>query len=374
VKFDEIKGQQKTKAYLKKLVDKNKMPHAFLFTGPGGNGKLAMALAFASYMQCRDRSGNDSCGVCASCHKSQQFIHPDIHFVMPTVSTDGKSNPSSAFYEPWRQLLSKSPYLTLIDWANEINLGTNKKFNIPAVSMFELIKIFNLKIFEGQKKIAIIWQAELMGKEGNRLLKLIEEPPPNSVFIIVTDHEDQLLNTIVSRCQIIKIPPFQDADLQSYASEHFAIAEDLQSEFVDLANGNIIELRQLMHKSNAELNKQFFDWLRICYRAESVAVLDWADEFHQQSNDNKIYFYKYGLSFFEQYLRSFAEEGPKIRLTRDAQKVAENMKSVIDEMKAIKIISLLNDCIINLSRNANVKLQMINSSLTLHRIMMDKKE
>lgn len=373
MKFDDIKGQEKTKAYLKKLVDNNKMPHAFLFTGPTGNGKLAMALAFASYMQCRDRSGKDSCGECNSCRKSQQFIHPDIHYVMPTVSSDKKSKPSSAFYEPWRQLLAKTPYLTLIDWANELNLAEKKKFNIPKVSMFELIKIFNMKIFEGQKKVAIIWQAELMGSEGNRLLKLIEEPPPNSVFIIVTDHEDLLLNTIVSRCQLVKIPPFLDADLQSYAPEHFALSKDLVAEFIHLANGNIIELHQLVDKSNAELNKQFFDWLRISYRAQAVAILDWADEFHRQSNDNRIYFYKYGLSFFEQYLRSFAEEGPKIRLTRDAQKVAVNMKAIIDEMKAIKIITLLNDCIINLNRNANVKLQMINSSLTLHRIMMDKK-
>jgi len=330
-----------------------------------------MALAFASYMQCRNRSEFDSCGNCRSCNKSFQNIHPDIHFVIPTVSSDkGKSTVSSAFYEHWRSLLVKGPYFTLNDWASEV--GINKKFNIPTVSMFELIKTFNLKIFEGNKKVAIIWQGELMGKEGNRLLKLIEEPPPGSVFIIVSDHQDQLLNTIVSRCQIIKIPPFRDEDLFAYANESMNLNEADQDEMVHLANGNIIELLHSVNMSNAELNKQFFDWLRLCYRAQAVSVVEWAESFKNQSKDNQVYFYKYGLGYFEQFLRSFAEDGPSIRLSSEALSITANMKAVIDEIKAIHIIELLNDCINNLNRNANVKLQMINSSLTLHRIMTGK--
>jgi DNA polymerase-3 subunit delta' len=368
VKFESIKGQENTKAYLSGLVDSGKMPHAFLFTGPNGNGKLAMALAFATYMQCRERKGRDSCGVCTSCRKSYQHIHPDIHFVIPTVSSEsGKSTVSTDFYPAWRKLLIRTPFITLNDWANELEI--NKKFNIPTVSMLELIKTFNLKIYEGQKKIAIIWQAELMGKEGNRLLKLIEEPPDNSVFLIVTDHEDLLLNTIVSRCQMIKIPPFKDEDLREYARENQNAGVGDLDELVHHANGNIIELNQLISKSNATLNSQFFHWLRLSYRGKAHEIIDWSESFNQQTHDNRTFFYKYGMAFFEQYLRTFAKEGPRIRLSEEAAQVAVNMKTVIDEEKAINIIEMLNDCIINMNRNANVKLQMINSSLTLHRIM-----
>jgi DNA polymerase-3 subunit delta' len=372
VRFNEIKGQEQTKNYLRQLVENDRMPHAFLFTGPNGNGKLAMALAFASYIQCRDKQPDDSCGNCPSCNKSMQFIHPDTHFVIPTVSSGGKSTASTDFYKPWRTLISRHPYINLNDWAVELEISADKKFNIPTVSMLELIRTYNLKIFEGKKKIAIIWQAELMGKEGNRLLKLIEEPPPHSVFILVTDHPDQLLNTIVSRCQIISIPPFSDADLEAQADEAWSLSAREKEEWIQLANGNMIELIQLVNKSNTALNHQFFSWLRLCFRAKATDVVSWAEEFNGLPVDNQLYFYKYGLGFFQQYLRSFGENGPSLRLTEEAREIAGNMKTVIDPDKAMKIIEVLNDCMVNLYRNANVKLQMINSSLTLHGIMMGK--
>lgn len=372
MKFSEIYGQEEIKSYLKSLVTKDKVPHALLFTGNRGNGKLALALALSSYIQCRDRSDGDSCGKCVACRKSMQHIHPDIHYVVPTISSENKSIASSSFIAKWREILSEKPYFTLSDWSKQIDAG-NKKPNIPKVSIFELIKAYGLKTFEGNKKISIIWEAELLGKEGNRLLKLIEEPPENSVFILVSDQPDKLLNTIISRCQIINIPPFTDENLKDFSREKLGTSGQELEDHIRVANGDIIELHHLINKSNKALNDQFFDWLRMAYRAKAADVINWADTFYNHNKDNQLYFYKFGLSFFEQYLRSFSLDDSRIRLSGDALIVAEKMKSVLNPEQAMQIIELINDCLININRNANVKLQMINSSLTLHKIMTKEK-
>jgi len=369
VRFKGIYGQEESKAYLKSLVVNNRLPHALLFTGKEGSGKLAMALAFASYIQCQNREQEDSCGSCPACRKSDQYIHPDIHYVIPSVTSDSKNKVTyKDFYEAWRSVLADTPYLSFNDWMNEISTS-NRKGNIPKSSIMELIKTFNLKIFEGKKKIALIWYADLLGNEGNRLLKMIEEPPENSVFILIAENLDQVLNTIVSRCQIIKIAPFKDKDLQDFTYANYQIDKERADQLVQVANGNINELIKLTESTNEDLYKQLFSWLRMSYQAKAIDLVSWSNTFGKKSKDNQKYFFKTGLSFFEQYLLSFSLERKQLRLSQDALAIVDNMKKVINEEQTFMIIDLLNRCILNLTRNANMKLQMMNSSLTLHKIM-----
>ena len=369
MRFKNIPGQEETKKYLASLVDNNRLPHAFLFAGPEGNGKLAMVLAFASYLLCRDRKDGDSCGQCPACLKSDQQIHPDLHFVIPTASVDSKSTSSATVYQPWRELLSRHPYINLSDWAEA--LGTTKQLNIPKVSIQDLSRIYGLKTYEGAHKVGIIWQAELMDREGNRLLKLIEEPPEQSVFLLVTDQIDRVLSTIVSRCQIVKMPPFRDEDLFKFVGEKYEIPESKAEELIRLANGNIIELIHGFEQKNEELSRDFVNWLRLAYQAKSIELVEWSEEFSRKSKDAQVYFYRYGLVFMEQYLRSFHLGQEFLRLDQETLETIEKMKNLIGSDQALKIVELLDAAIRQLERNANVKLQMINSSLTLHRIITD---
>ena len=370
MRFNEIHGHDSIKSYLTSLVDKNRLPHAFIFSGPPGNGKLALALAFASYILCRKPAGGDSCGSCPSCSKTDQQIHPDLHFMIPSASVDAKSTASSSLFKQWRERLAEGPYFGLNDWA--LTVGTTKQLNIPKVSIQELGKAFGLKTFEGTHKVGIIWQAELMEKEGNRLLKLIEEPPENSVFLLVTDQIDKVLNTLVSRCQIINVPPFRDEDLLAFAREKFGEEQDALAELVRIANGNIIELLNAYEQRNDDLKEQLIGWLRLSFQAKTLEITDWSEQFNRKSRDGQLYFYKYALNFFEQYIRSFYLDQAHLRSDQETLEIMKKMKQTIDPGQAIQIVEMINRCIRNLERNANVKLQMMNSSLTLHKIMTEK--
>jgi len=371
VKFKDIYGQEGTKTYLKSLIERNRFPHAILFSGKKGCGKLALALATVAYIQCRNRIDGDSCGECPSCRKSFQLIHPDIHYVFPTYSKDTKSQPSSAFYEKWRERIKMHPYFDLNDWMDEIE-GAKKKANIPKVSLLEMNKNFSLRIYEGNKKISIIWQSELMEKEGNRILKLIEEPPENSVFIFLTENLDQILSTIISRCQVVKIPPFTDDDLKLYLSEKMEVDPLKKDQIVQLADGNMHEMIKLSEYIQTDVYAEVFDWLRLSFKGNALDIINWSETFLKKSNHEQIYFYKYGLKLFKQFLMSYSLPREEIRLTDESFQILENLKAVIDHEKLFQITALLNDCIRNRERNANVKLQMINSSLTLHKLMTGK--
>lgn len=181
MQFKDIPGQQATKSFLQSLLTKERLPHAMLFTGREGSGKLPLALAFANLIQCQHPVEGDSCGECPACNKTHKYIHPDILFTFPTIARDEKGTPSSAMTAEWRKALQEKMYFNLNGWRKFID-EEKKQLNIPMVSIREVIKFCSMKAYEGSKKIVLVWHAELMEKEGNRLLKLIEEPPPDTVF------------------------------------------------------------------------------------------------------------------------------------------------------------------------------------------------
>jgi len=297
-----------------------------------------------------------------------QLIHPDIHYVIPTVSKDGKSQASSAFYGPWREMVRDYAHFTLNDWMTRIG-SASRQANIPKDSLMELLKNFSLKIFEGHKKVGIIWHSELMMGEGNRLLKMIEEPPANSVFILLAEDTEKVLNTILSRCQHIHIPPFADEDLMGFGRRHFPIEEQRLRQFVQVAKGSLSELTIMAEQANSDLYDQFFDWLRIAYKGKALELVRWTEEFSGLSKNDQKYFYKYALNFFEQFILSYSLKPDGLRISESAYNTLQKMKGILDMEKSMQISEMLNDCIIHIERNANVKLQMMNSSLTLHRIM-----
>jgi len=199
-------GQEKVKQSLTQLVDAARIPHAMLFLGPAGSGKLAMAIALAQYILCEQKAGGESCGVCRQCLKASKLVHPDLHFSYPFI---GSKLTSLEYITQWRSAILDNPYLEVNQWLQLIG-AENKQGNINKDECLRIIKQLSLKSFESDYKILILWLPEYLQKEGNRLLKLIEEPPEKTIFILVAEAQERILNTILSRCQIVKFNALSD--------------------------------------------------------------------------------------------------------------------------------------------------------------------
>lgn len=249
MQFEQVIGRADTKKHLKELVFQNRLSHALLFLGREGSGALPMALAFAQYILCERVNGSaksasglslfeeaaalqpsvmrqDSCGVCAACRKVEKMIHPDLHFSYPALKKGSGHDRvlSTDYISEWREFVLNHPYQSVYDWIDflkssataKIDTPANKQGNITVHECDDIIRKLSLKPFESDHKILIMWMPEFLGKEGNRLLKLIEEPPPNTIFIFVAEDENLILPTIRSRTQLVKIPPPSNEDVENY--------------------------------------------------------------------------------------------------------------------------------------------------------------
>src|SRR6201986_1688260 len=217
MQFKDIIGQQEVSKHLAEMVHNNRLSHALLFLGPEGSGALPMALAYAQYVVCEKKGGPeqmDACGVCPSCVKAAQLIHPDIHFSYPVVPKKPGDKPVSTDYgSEWREFIKQYPYGNAYDWLQFIG-AENKQGNITAQECNDIIHKLSLKSFESGYKVLIMWMPEYLGNEGNKLLKLIEEPPVNTLFLLVAENESLILPTILSRTQLVKMPLPETADIE----------------------------------------------------------------------------------------------------------------------------------------------------------------
>ncbi|MCD6333071.1 MAG: DNA polymerase III subunit delta, partial [Bacteroidales bacterium] len=245
MKFEEVAGQDGIRERLIQSVQTNRVSHALLFSGQPGSGHFAMALAFAQYLQCRDRGERDSCGVCPSCHQAQQHIHPDIHYVFPVARTAGfkagEEPYSDRFLEAWRDYLTGHPSPSLQEWYRTIGIE-NQQAGIFKREAQEILKKLSFKAYESEYKVLIIWMPEKMhAVAANKLLKIIEEPPEKTVFLLVSDHPEEILPTISSRAQMIRVPVIRDKSLQARIGGEEQLAE---------------------------FRQHFISWMRLIYKVE----------------------------------------------------------------------------------------------------------
>jgi len=209
MQFQNVIGQFSAKHKLQNMMASGRMPHALLISAAEGFGGLPLAVALAQYINCENPTAQDSCGVCEACNKIKKLIHPDVFFTYPTVPQKSGDKPvSTDFIKQWRKAFSENPYLTYNQWLTQIT-DDNKQGNITVNECHEIIKRISLKNYEGKFKVQIIWMAELLREAGNALLKSIEEPPANTVFILVTEQPELILNTILSRTQMLRLPPIE---------------------------------------------------------------------------------------------------------------------------------------------------------------------
>jgi DNA polymerase III subunit delta' len=213
--------------------------------------------------------------VCNACRKAEQWIHPDIHFSFPTIGTNAVS---TDFLKQWRAALTESPYLDANAWLQRIG-AENKQGNINKDECNAILKKLSLKVFEGRYKIVILWLPEYLGKEGNRLLKLIEEPPEQTIFLLVAENQDMILNTILSRCQLVKTGTLSDEEVTQTLIEKKGTEASRARQIAFLSGGNLAQAFYLADNPENDDAGLLLDWLRKCWRGNGVELVQWTDGF-----------------------------------------------------------------------------------------------
>ncbi len=394
--FSNIIGQQEVKKQLVELVQHNRLSHALLFLGKEGSGALQLAMALAQYITCevanskvKSKKSNaalfgeeftsqvapltshDSCGRCASCIKSQQLIHPDIHFSYPTVTKKAGDKPiATDFIKEWRIFINQNPYGNLFDWIEQIKEKENSQGKITAEECNDIIRKLSLKSFESEYKVLVLWMPEYLGNEGNKLLKLIEEPPPNTLFILVAENESLILPTIVSRCQLIKIPALHTADIEKALMETNTSPE-LARQVAATAEGNFREAMQLLQHAEENWQALLRDWLNAILKTGPIAQTKWVEEISRLGREKQKQFLRYFNHLLEQSIRSRVM-GDNALLPDNEKDFASRLNKLADLAQQQAMIEELDRAIYHIERNAHAKILFHALTIRLYHIIQDK--
>ena len=397
MRFSEIIGQQQVKQQLVEMVQHNRLSHGLLFLGKEGNGSLQLAIALAQYLTCEkvaidagqpantissrfDKSEirnplpeiqNDSCGACPSCNRAHQLIHPDIHFSYPVVTKRSGSPPISADYiSEWREFIKSYPYGNVYDWLQFIG-AENKQGNITAQECNDIIRQLSLKSFESEYKILILWMPEYLGNEGNKLLKLIEEPPPNTLFILVAENESLILPTIVSRCQLIKVPALDTSQIEEALINRNKTSNEIARQAASVSEGNYREALQLVQHAEEDWQSLLREWLNAILKTGPVAQTKWVDEVSRLGREKQKQFLRYFNHLLEQAIRDrlMAEN---VYLPENEKDFANRLNRIADISQQRAIIEELDQATYFIERNANAKILFHALTIKLYHIIQDK--
>ncbi|MDB5023111.1 MAG: hypothetical protein JWP78_866 [Mucilaginibacter sp.] len=367
MQFKHIAGQAAVKQRLINTVNDNRVSHAQLFLGPEGSGGLALAIAYAQYLSCEDKQPDDSCGVCSSCRKYQKLMHPDLHFSYPFFAKD-KNDTALSFIEQWRQALLSHTYLSLDIWRSYLD-AENKQANINIAECHQIIKKLSFKPFESVYKILILWLPEYLDKEGNALLKIIEEPQPNTLFLLVAQNQDQILNTILSRTQLVKIPALSYDEVKEELMQNHHQTEFAAAETAYLSNGNLTEALAMLQQENKGYHTLFVQWLRQCFGNKGPQVMAFVDQASKMGRENQKNFLRYGISFIRECCLLMAGAGNLVHLPAQELETAQKMTSVMNTAMAQAISTELEKAHYHVERNANPKILFLDVSLQIIKIL-----
>ncbi len=371
MQFSSIIGQESLKQQLVQSVANKRVPHALMLLGQEGSGHLSLAVAFAQYLNCESRVEDDSCGECSSCIKSQKLIHPDIHFTYPVVSTKGSKPKSTDFIEEWRKAFFENPYLNIQDWIESLD-AENKQGNISVEECHEIIRSLNFKSFESIYKIFIIWMPESLGKEGNILLKSLEEPPDNTIFILVGNSEEQILTTVLSRVQIMKVPRLKDEEIIYQLEKKETVGNKEAHAIARQVDGNFNEALKLAKNSEDDNEKLYLLFLRICLKGshEGKSLIDFCEKVNTDlGRENMKGLLRYGLDLMREVFVLEHMGEAKARLTENELKLAHYMNQRLSFQSKEEIIKRLEESCFHLERNANPKILFMNLGIFLSHLL-----
>jgi len=378
--FQEILGQNRIKELLIQSVRDGRVPHAQLFLGGRGSANLGLALAFAQHVSCLNPSEQDSCGSCSSCVKHKKFSHPDLHFVFPVTSTPSvKTKPiSKNFLSEWRQVLTENPYFSLFDWLKHIGVE-NKQGIISVEESGHILRDLSLKPFESHTKIMLIWMPEKMNiQAANKLLKIIEEPPQKTLFLLVAENIEQMLATVLSRTQLLKVPSYTDAQVKAYL-ESKGLASAKAEMIASLVEGDLSRALQLGEDvDEAQTNAlRFVQWMRFCFSALQIKDIDklvkWSEEMASSGREYQKSFLLFASNVMrDALLQNYGVES-MMKMKVEGQNFTMNkFAPFIHADNCMEIIEELNMAQLHIERNANPKILFLDTSFKIARLLHRK--
>jgi DNA polymerase-3 subunit delta' len=391
--FKDVIGQHAVKQHLTEMVEQNRLSHALLFLGKEGSGALPLALAFAQFVVCQpgaapvveDLFGGmsalssgpkfihpDHLEEVESYQKANQLVHPDLHFSFPVITKKAGEKPTSSDYiSDWREFIKQFPYGNVYDWLQMIG-AENKQGNITAEECNDIMRKLSLKSFEAGHKILLLWMPEYLGKEGNKLLKLIEEPPANTLFILVAENEEQILPTILSRCQLVKIPLLENTEVEQALITRANTPPDTARQIAAITEGNYREALHLLQHADEDWQSLLGDWLKFIIRKMLQDQVKWTDEISKLGREKQKQFLRYFNHMLEQAIRIKVLGADNIALPANEKDFAQRLNKIASVSQMQAMVEELDNASYYIERNANGKILFQALTIKLFHIIQNK--
>jgi len=375
MQFNSIIGQQEVKERLIRSVQENRVSHALLFLGAEGAGSLPMAIAFAQYLVCEKKNEEDSCGSCVACVKMKKLVHPDVTFSYPVTTREKLKNPKSVdFVTEWRKAVLHNPYLGYNEWISELE-SENKQGNISVDESADILRRLNLKSVEAPYKIVIIWLAEKMnGAAANKLLKIIEEPPDQTFFFLISENYEQIIPTILSRTQLVKLKKITDADMTNALMERHSLSKDAAQKIAHRSGGNYLEAMNLIHHHDEEQNenKRFLEWMRACLKMNLKTISDITQDLSDTNRERQKLFLQNGLHILRECMVINYADRSMIRFEGEELESFKKFSPFVNANNSERFVEEFNKAHFHLERNANFKILFADLSFKVNKLLQVK--
>lgn len=374
--FKEIIGQQEVKQKLLRLVREDRTPHALMLFGPGGSGKLLLALAMAQYLACHERHEEDSCGVCPSCIKFGKLVHPDLHFVVPVLKTGGMSAPpiSDDYGATWREAFLANYYITENQWYE--SLGAENKQGIINVKESEsIIRKLGFKPYESEYRMVVIWLPEKMNQPAaNKLLKLIEEPPARTLILMVSENTDKILTTILSRTQLFYVPPIAETEIRKGLMQYEQADQQLVEDAVKKANGNYSTALQALWQDETELRnfELFTELMRLCYARDIIQINSWVERIAALGRERLKQLIDYSLGLLRENFMLHLENDQLNYMSAREAEFSKKFNPFIHEGNVHDLAEEFTLAGNHIEANGNPRIILMDLSIRVIRLLMKK--
>lgn len=370
--YDDIVGQQQAKERLRTMVREHRVPHALLFVGSEGSGHLPAAFVFAQHLFCTAALPEGPCGTCSACQQVSKLVHPDLHLVFPIIKSKTVTSCDMRVAE-FREAFLTNKYLTLAQWTATMDPGNKQPF-IPVEEAASIIRKLSYTSFSGKYRVMVIWQPEKMNAESaNRLLKILEEPPADTIFILIASQPDQLLATIISRVQQLKFYPCSDQEIIAALKKQYGVNETVAAQAALLSEGNYAEaVSQLVEQDEGvSLLQRFASFMRLAIRNDAAATLQWIDENAAMGRERQKQFFQYALQVFRDCLMLNYGEPSLLRVGEEEKSFLQKFAPFVTQNNYSQLINRFNEAYFHIERNANPKILFMDllhqSRFLLHR-------